>query len=259
MSPSTGGALLRGALAGVAGGLVASLVALVVAWPALDAAVALESAAAQAHAAAGLADGADGHAGEEPGVSVSRGAQRVGGVAGLVVVGAVLGAGLAAAVRRPSTVPVFRRSLHLGAAALAALVAVPQLTYPPLPPGAPVTGGDHVGAVVLGVGVVAVHALARGAARDRGLLAPVTQVGLAVAAAALALAGAALLPDRSGDSGLPGDLLWDFRVGALAVQVVLVVATAALVGVFLDLADRRAGLRRPAGAAAPAATPRTSP
>jgi hypothetical protein len=229
------GLLLRGLLAGVAGGLVASLVALVVAWPALDAAVALEAAASRAHSAAGVTS--PGHE-----VVVGRGVQRLGGVAGLALVGAVLGAGLAIAQVRASEVPAFRRSLHLGVGVLAAVVIIPQLRYPALPPGSPATGGDHLGAVVVGVGVVAAYLLTRGTARERGVLSPVVEVGLVAGAVVLALVGGAVLPDRTGDSGLPGDLLWDFRVGALATQVVLVTATAALLGVFLDLAQRRAAL-----------------
>jgi hypothetical protein len=227
--------LLRGLLAGVAGGLVASLVALGVAWPALDAAVALEVAAASAHSAAGVT--APGHE-----VVVGRGVQRVGGIAGLALVGAVLGAALAVAQLRASDVPAFRRSLHLGVAVLVAVVVIPQLRYPALPPGSEATGGDYLGAVVVGVGVVAAHLVARGTARERGLLSPVAEVGLVAAAVVLALLGGAVLPDRTGDSGLPGDLLWDFRVGALATQVMLVMASAALLGVFLDLAQRRATL-----------------
>lgn len=229
------GLLLRGLLAGLAGGLVASLVALVLAWPALDAAVALETAASQAHADAGVTP--PGHE-----VVVGRRVQRLGGVAGLALVGAVLGAGLAVVQARASGVPAFRRSLHLGVAVLVAVVAIPQLRYPALPPGSPASGGDPLGALVVGVGVVAVHLLARRAARQRGVLSPVAEVGLVAAAVVLALVGGAVLPDRTGDSGLPGDLLWDFRVGALATQVVLVTATAALLGIFLDLAQRRAVL-----------------
>lgn len=244
------GLLLRGLLAGVAGGLVASLVAVLVAWPALDAAVALEEAAASAHSAAGVSP-------PEHEVVVSRGAQRVGGVAGLALVGAVLGAGLAVAQARASDVPAYRRSLHLGVAVLAAVVVIPQLRYPALPPGSPVTGGDPLGALGVGVGVVAAYLVARGTARHRGVLSPVAEVGLVAGAVVLALVGGALLPDRTGDSGLPADLLWDFRVGALATQVVLVTATAALLGVFLDLAQRRAalGTSRPPVGVVPAGSP----
>jgi len=242
------GLLGRGLAAGLAGGLVAALVGLAVAWPLLDQAVELEAAAAAAHAAAGLDTGHDGAA------PLSRGVQRVGGVVGIALVGAVAGLLLALGHLARRGAPggdAFRRSLLLGTALLVAVVAVPQLRYPPLPPGSDAEGGSYTGALLLGVAVVALWTAGREHLRARGLAAPLSLVGLTVAVLGVLALGWWALPDRSEAVLVPAALLWDLRVASIALQAVLVLATAAALGVLLDLAERRAE-RREGPAPAPA-------
>jgi hypothetical protein len=117
--------LRRGVAAGVVAGLLAGLVGLVVAEPNMDAAIALEQAAAHAPSADSAAE-------------ITRPQQKAGLVGGYLLVGAVLGTlfGVASAwavgrLRGDGWV----RSLKLGAVAIATLILLPALKYPPNPPG----------------------------------------------------------------------------------------------------------------------------
>ena len=215
----------RGALSGAAAGLLAAAVAFVVLEPVLRDAVALEA------------------AGDGP---VSRAVQeRVGAPLGYVLVGTALGLVLAVVDRavRPAGRP-WRRSLVLTGALFAALVAVPQLRYPPNPPGVgdPETLGTrtsaYLAAVVAGLLVVGVVALAARALSDAGRLDPARQVLLVAGALALTTMAWLLLPDAADPADVPADLLWDFRVRSLGVTALLWTALGLTYGALAERAAR---------------------
>jgi hypothetical protein len=231
------GALLRrGLVAGALIGVLAGLAAQLVGEPSIDAAVRIEEAAT-----------APAPAGPE----ITRPTQKAGLVFGTMLVGMAVGSvfALAAAwaigrVRGDG----WTRALKLGAAAAGALVLLPALKYPPNPPtvGDPATVGTrttlYLGIVLLGLVLAALGwAGARQLAASRpSLPAPVRQaiVGLGL----LVLAGliVAGLPAAEGAAiGFPPELLWRFRLGAVATQLVLVLGTAVAFGLLTVRAERR--------------------
>ena len=237
------GALLRrGLVAGLLAGLLAGLVALAIGKPPLDEAIALEEAAA-AGAPAAEAEGL-----QE--VTISRAVQQVGLVVGTGLVGVGVGALFAVAAAWSMgrlQGDDWQRSLKLGAVLVAAVVLLPALAYPPLPPG----GGDprtvdtraalYLGTVVVGVLLAgAAHALAVRLARTdltvrlRQLL---VTAAVIVAAAVLLVA----LPAGGTADGLPAELLWTFRLSSVATQLVLWGGTAVVFGL---LSSRRASAIR---------------
>jgi hypothetical protein len=231
------GALLRrGLVAGALIGVLAGLAAQLVGEPSIDAAVRIEEAAT-----------APAPAGPE----ITRPTQKAGLVFGTMLVGMAVGSvfALAAAwaigrVRGDG----WTRALKLGAAAAGALVLLPALKYPPNPPtvGDPATVGTrttlYLGIVLLGLVLAALGwAGARQLAASRpSLPAPVRQaiVGLGL----LVLAGliVAGLPAAEGAAiGFPPELLWRFRLGAVATQLALVLGTAVAFGLLTVRAERR--------------------
>lgn len=207
----------RGALSGAVAGLLAATVAYVLLEPSLRAAIALEG------------------GGEGP---VSRGVQeRLGAPVGFVLTGIALGLLLATVDRlvRAGGAP-WRRSLALTGALFTALVAVPQLRYPPNPPGVgdPDTVGDRTGAfllaVALGVVVVALVALTLRQLHDAGRLGPAQQVLVAAAALAAVALCWVVLPDAGDPAEVPATLLWDFRIRSLGIITLLWATLGAVYG-----------------------------
>lgn len=223
--------LLRGLLAGVAAGLLTGLVALLFAEPTLDAAIALEEA------------GAD--------ELFTRGEQKAGLVLGLVLVGLALGALLALAYRvlpddlraRPWT-----RSLALAAGGFAAIYLVPFLRYPANPPGV----GDestldartsaYLLCIALGVAVLSASVAASRALARRGLPGWQRQPVVAVVAVGVIATAYALMPPAAGVGDVPADLVWDFRLRSLGLQVLFY---ATLGAVFGALAERAIPVAEP--------------
>lgn len=271
----------RGLAAGLCGGLLAGVVGLLVGMPALDEAERLEHAAAspepahdQESAAAPSEAGHDEHADEsahaaehvdaEPAAEASL-LSRAQGATGLIAgnglagaaVGLVFGLVAAWAVGRLQG-DGWRHSLELGGVALAALVVLPFLAYPPAPPGA--GDPDSVGlraALFLATvgGGVALAVTGRLLARrlaGKGMPPALRQtlVGAVVLGATSLLLVVLPSPASVGATapGLPPELVWHFRLGTLATQATLVVGTAVVFGLLTARAEAQA-------ASAPARAP----
>ncbi|GIE98698.1 CbtA family protein [Paractinoplanes rishiriensis] len=214
-APGYGALLLRGLLAGLIAGLLAGVFAYTVGEPNVDAAIAIEEAAA----------GGD-HHGDE--AAVSRDGQRAGLFLATGLYGAAMGGLLATAYtllrRRLRTPSDTRAALGLAGAALLGIVIVPFLKYPPNPPavGDPATINQRTISylALLVIGLVAVWA-AVVAARTQQVE---WRQAAGAAAAFLVVAGIgyALLPriDEVG-SDFPPSLLWNFRIASLGTQAVL--------------------------------------
>lgn len=219
-APGYGAILLRGLLAGLIAGLLAGVFAYATGESRIDAAIAIEEAAAPA---------ADGHHDEEELVS------RTGQKGGLflatalygVAMGGLLATGYTLLRRRLRTPSDTRAAFGLAGAALAGIVLVPFLKYPPNPPavGDPATINQRtisylsllaIGLVAVWAGVVASRALRPGAAE---WLRAVASVGGFLIVVAI---GYTLLPsvDEVPDS-FPPSLLWDFRLASLGTQATL--------------------------------------
>ncbi|WP_328474596.1 CbtA family protein [Actinoplanes sp. NBC_00393] len=219
-SPSRGfGALLiRGLLAGLIAGLLAGGFAFVFGEPHIDAAIAIEEAAADA-------SGDAGHH-EEP--VVSRDGQKAGLVLATTLFGLAMGGifatGYALLRRRLHTGSDSRAALQLAGAALLGAVVVPFLKYPPNPPavGDPATINQrtwsYLAALVLGLIAVWAAVLAARTQRVEWRRAVGAVVGFLVVVAVAYL----LLPTiEEVPETFPATLLWDFRVTSLGVQTVL--------------------------------------
>jgi hypothetical protein len=231
-APKLKHALLRGLLAGAVAGLLTGLLALLFAEPTLERAIGLEP-----------AGGAE---------LFSRGTQKAGLVLGLVLVGLALGAlyGLAYRVL-PSDVRAhpWTRSLALALGGFTALYLVPFLRYPANPPGV----GDEATldsrtsayflCMALGLAVTSGAFAASRALARRGL--PSWQRHSAVTLAALILVAVAyaLMPAAAPLEDIPADLVWDFRLRSLGLQVALWGTLGAVFGALSERADARPTVR----------------
>ncbi|HUH08608.1 MAG TPA: CbtA family protein, partial [Egibacteraceae bacterium] len=207
----------------------------------LSAAIALEEAASAADDHR--------HDGAAGGWGFTRGQQQAGLVAGTVLLGAAIGAvfGVAFAWSRGRlNGDAWARSLKLGAVAVAAIVVLPALKYPANPPGIgdPATVGART-ALYLGVGILGLLLAAAawtGARQLAGtrLSRPARQ---AIVGTVTLLGAAAMLSSLPAlpvvdEVGMPGELLWSFRLGAMATQVTLYGGTAAALGLLSARAER---------------------
>lgn len=244
--------VVRGLLLGLLAGLIAGGFACTFGEPQVDAAIALEEAAAPAPASA------DGHGhshGEE--AEVSRPAQKAGlflatGLYGLAVGGifALVFAGLRGRVGPRSD---GRLALAAAGTAFVAVILVPFLKYPANPPavGDPATINSRTLLYVVMV-LVGLAAAAIAVATARRVHAGGWPRWVAVVAAFLVPVVAAwlLLPtvDEVPD-GFPATLLWEFRLASIGTQLVFWAVFGALFGWACDRAAR--GAAAPVGAAAP--------
>ncbi len=224
-APTTYGAiLLRGLLAGLIAGLIAGVFAYTFGEPKVDAAIAIEQAAHTDDAAAG-----DDHHGDD--AAVSRTGQKGGLFLATGLYGVAMGGLLATAYtllrRRLRTPDDTRAVFALAGAALAGIVLVPFVKYPPNPPavGDPATIDQRTISylAILVIGLVAVwagalaHRSVRAAAPD-WLRATAGLLGFLV----VVVIGYVLLPniDEVPDT-FPPSLLYEFRLTSLGTQVVL--------------------------------------
>jgi hypothetical protein len=219
--------LRRGLVAGLLAGILAGLLGLLVGEPALDSAVAIEETRASR-------DPADAGAL----TVVTRPQQKAGLVVGSALVGLAVGglfaiAGAWAVGRLQGDG--WLRSLKLGAVLVAAWVVLPALKYPPGPPGA----GDPdtiATRTMLYLGLAFIGLLLAGGAyagalqlRATPLPAPARQAVVGIGTLMVAAAVLAVLPAAEA-APLPGELLWSFRIGSLATQIMLYGGTAVLFG-----------------------------
>jgi predicted cobalt transporter CbtA len=224
--------LRRGLAAGLLAGLLAGIFAFVFAEPVLDRAIGLESVA---------------H--EHPAEVFSRGDQKAGLVLATALYGTSVGAlfGLLSVFFRRWTLAVseWRRSLALAGAVFLGAVLLPFLKYPPNPPGvgadpATLTGRTFAYLAMIALGMLAVLAAWRFARGLEGASPPVrdlTSGGVLIGLwAFLYLA----MPDFGGTGGhAPADLVWDFRLSALATQAVLWAGIGCAFGLLGERAKRR--------------------
>ncbi|MFD8546590.1 CbtA family protein [Streptomyces sp. NPDC059649] len=240
--------LVRGMLAGLAAGGFALLVAYVLGEPRIDAAIAFEEA----------------HSHEHEMEVVSRGLQSTAGLAtGVLVYGVALG-GIAAlafcfALGRIGRFGARATALLLSGAALVAGYVVPFLKYPANPPsvGDPDTIGKRTALyflmMLLGILLaVAATILGRRLAPKLGnWYATVAAVAAFVVTVGLAHAFLPVVNEVPAD--FSATLLWQFRLSALAVQLVLWTAFGLVFGHLAErvVADRPAAERAEAVSVAP--------
>ncbi|KOV85068.1 CbtA family protein [Nocardia sp. NRRL S-836] len=230
---------LRGLAAGGIAGVASALVQLLVTEIPIRAALAVEEA---------REPGGHSHGGEE--AVVSRGAQVVGGMLGVVIVGIAVGLVFATAYalskRWFTTRTPFSRSTALGVAVFGAVALLPWLKYPANPPavGDPDTV-DYRTALYLGVvaaGLVIVWAASWLAARLAAWPQPlrVTAVLLAVVAAVAVVLVAFPAPPDTIPADMPVNVLWQFRLSSLAQLATLYVGLGVVFGLLIDPATRKA-------------------
>jgi predicted cobalt transporter CbtA len=217
--------LLRGLFAGLVAGLLAGTFAYVVGEPHVEAAIAIEEAAAT-HAEPAV----DGHQHDEDAL-VGRNGQRGGLFLATGLFGAAMGGLLATAyvllTRRRTAVDDGRSGLLLAGGALLGAVIVPFLKYPPNPPavGDPSTINQRTVTYLLMVvlGLLAVWSGSLGY-RSVGEQAPVWLRATAAVGGFLlvTVVSYVVLPSFQEVPGdFPATLLWSFRLASLGTQMVL--------------------------------------
>lgn len=225
--------LIRGLLAGLIAGLLAATVGYFVGEPKVDAAIAIEEAAAappadHPHGEEATESGGHSHGDEEEPL-VSRTGQKGGQFLALGLAGLALGAIFASVAhfaRRYTTLSGPLLALALGVGGWAAIVAVPFFKYPANPPavGDPETINSRtlwwVAAVLLGLVAVGagvwVHRLLRTQLDTVRLIAGVAAFVLIVALGYILMPG---VDEVKAD--FPPSLLWQFRLSSLAVSATL--------------------------------------
>ncbi|TCK01182.1 CbtA family protein [Nocardia alba] len=239
--------LLRGLLAGLIAGLLAATVGYFVGEPQVDAAIAIEEAAAAPAEHGHEAEQPQGHThGDEDEPLVSRSGQKAGQFLALGLAGMAFGALFASAVnvaRRFTNLSGPHLSLISAVLAWAAIVAVPFFKYPANPPavGDPDTINERtwlwVAAVVLGLLAVAGAVAAYRALAASDTLRLVAAVGVFVVVTTV---GYVLLPGvNEVADDFPATLLWNFRVASLAETTTLWVSLGLAFAALTEFASRR--------------------
>ncbi len=218
--------LRRGALAGLVAGAVTAAFHLLVTGPVLERALALEG------------------AGSGP---ISRTTQKyVGGPAGQLLFGLAVGVLFALAYRvLPGDASPWRRAAGLAAGAAVVVVLVPQGKYPANPPGVgdaetiTTRTSSFLLTYALGLLVVPLAVAGLRELRRRGVPEHVRQPSVLAVAVLAVAAGWALLPARPNAGTLPAELLWDFRVRALAGLLLFFAVLGTVFGVLEERAHQR--------------------
>jgi Probable cobalt transporter subunit (CbtA) len=252
--------LLRGVVAGLVAGLLVGLLALLVAEPVIDRAITLESQRVTGEYQRALNQAIIDHHGDvaaaerqvpAPAPEVfSRRTQRFGLVLATTLFGFGVG-GIFAIVylligRRGAPGTPWRRSLGLAGALLTGLYLLPFIRYPANPPGVgdPATI-DHrtLGyTLAIAIGALAVWGAWRLSLylRARGADEPLRHTAVALTLVVALVLEFVLLPDNTGPVRVPADLLWDFRLRAVAAQLLLWGGIGGLFAVLTERAARRA-------------------
>ncbi|WP_410812706.1 CbtA family protein [Micromonospora sp. 067-2] len=246
-TPTFVSVLLRGLLAGLVAGLLAGTFAYFAGEPRVQAAIAIEEAAAHAEPATGA------HDHEE--ALVSRTGQRGGLFLATGLFGAAMGGLLATAYvllqRRRRTDDDGRSGLLLAGAALLGVVIVPFVKYPPNPPavGDPATIDQRTGTYLLMVvlGLVAVWSGSLGYRALRGDAPQWLRAAAALGGFLLVtVVSYVVLPSfQEVPDDFPAALLWDFRLASLGTQVVLWTGIGLLFAALLNHDRRRRSTSAP--------------
>lgn len=253
--------LVNGLLAGLVAGLLAFAIAFTVGEPPIDAAIAVEEAAAAPAQPEAAQSGAAET--EDEGAGVTRGQQAGAGLATAlvlfgVVLGGVVGIGAAFAAGR------LGRLGPVGAVALVAgvgfvsWVLVPWLKYPPNPPA--VGSGETIGERTalyfsfVSLSVLAALGFVMLAARLLPRFGAWAAVAIAIVGylAVVTLGGLVLAPIDEVPGDFPATVLFDFRVGALLTQATLWGGIALALTGLTDRAHRKVVARAERRAAAAA-------
>ncbi|WP_328390234.1 CbtA family protein [Nocardia sp. NBC_00416] len=226
LSGSFGALLIRGLLAGLIAGLLAGVVGNFVGEPKVDAAIAIEEAAAPAAEHSHESGGEHSHGDE---AIVSRPWQKFGQFLANALAGMAFGAIVATAAhyaRRFTSLPGPRLALGLGVAGWVAVVVVPFFKYPANPPavGDPETINDRtllwVAAVLLGLAAVAAGVYAWKALHQQ--LESLRLIAAVAVSVLVTTLGYVLLPGvNEVGADFPATLLWEFRAASLAVSTTL--------------------------------------
>ena len=231
---------LRGIAAGGIAGAASALVQLLVTEIPIRAALAVEEAREPAGESAGHSHG------EEE--LVSRGAQVVGGMLGVIIVGIAVGLVFATAYalskrwftgRTP-----FSRSFAFGAAVFGAVALLPWIKYPANPPavGDPETVNYrtalYLGVVVAGLAIVWGASWLAERLHAQSQPVRVTAVLLAVVTAVAVVLLAFPAPPDTIPADMPVTVLWQFRLSSLAQLATLYVGLGVVFGLLVDPATR---------------------
>ena len=239
--------LLRGLLAGLIAGLLAATVGYFVGEPQIDAAIAIEEAAAAPveHGQDTAQAPGNSHEDEEAPL-VSRSGQKAGQFLALGLAGMAFGALFASAVniaRRFTNLSGPQLSLTSAVLAWAAIVAVPFFKYPATPPavGDPESMNERtwlwLAAVVLGLLAIAAAVAVYRALAVPDTLRLVAGVGAFVVVTTV---GYVLLPGvNEVADDFPATLLWHFRVASLAETTTLWASLGLAFAALTEFASRR--------------------
>lgn len=261
--------LLRGVVAGLVAGIVVGVVAFFLAEPTIDRAVTLESqhvAAAYQHS---LQQAIQLHHGDiaaarrdvaaPPTGVFSRRTQHLGLILATAIFGLGVGGIFAIAFllvsRRAVPRSAWHRSLALGGSLFAALYAIPFLRYPANPPGVadPATIDSRTVGYLLAIALATLWVWGAWrlalSLRHRGVTESARQVCVATMIVALVVLEHIALPDSADPVSVPAGLLWDFRLTAVATQLLLWALVAGLFGLLTERAERASPAARAAARA----------
>lgn len=242
--------LIRGLLAGLIAGILAGGVAFVLGEPHVDAAIALEEAAAAPH---GHGAETGGHSHDDGEALVSRAGQKAGLFLATSLAGLALGAIFAVVLhyaRRLTVMSGAPLAMIVAGLGWLAIEAVPFFKYPANPPavGDPETITQRtwlwLAVVILGllavtVGVFVARRLSHHSLTSVRVVAPIA------AFLAVVVIGYVALPtiDEVGED-FPATLLWEFRLSSLATQATLWLTLGAAFAFLTDRASRDAAGRQ---------------
>ncbi|MQA16405.1 MAG: hypothetical protein GEV09_20345 [Pseudonocardiaceae bacterium] len=228
----------RGAAAGAVAGLLSALVSFLFGEPSVHRAIALEEAAAHA-------------AGEHEHAEVfSRAAQQgalflVSMLTGLAI-GILFGLVYGLVYRQDPQTDSWRRATGLAVAGLVGVAVIPFIRYPANPPavGDPGTVDarttSYLAAILVGIAAVVAAGQLSGWLEARGVRVSLRQLAI-LAVVVTGLAATWLLPNNPATVSVPADLIWDFRLAALAALAVLWLGLGATFGLLGERAQRSIG------------------